>query len=432
MSFEADVAIVGAGAAGLSAARLLARHRLRCVLLEASTCIGGRLRTLRRPGWELPIELGAEFVHGRPAPTLALAGGAIELVHVPERRVLVGPQIEPLHDTWLRLARALEGARRAPPQHSVADYLQQAKLPRELDELVRMIVEGYHAAPLEDVSARLIAEAAAQSADGFEQYRTARGYDHVVTSLEHGLAGDATRVRLGTRVTRVGWSRGRVTLETEGLDGNAQLSVKRCLVTVSLGVLQTRASEGGIAFDPEPASFRHALPGLAMGSVLRVVLRFEQQAPWVPAMDGGFEVSFVHVPGAPFNTLWRETRAGQVQITAWSAGPPVASLLQLEPPALIDAALQSLARATAVDVSSCKRALIEAHFHDFNRDPLTRGAYSYVRPGGEDAARRLAEPCDDTLFFAGEALDLQHTGTVAGALGSGEHAARRIIESWDN
>ena len=71
MLLETDVAIIGAGVAGLSAARLLVRHGVGCLLLEAEDQIGGRVRTVRRGGWQIPIELGAEFVHGRPAPTLA-------------------------------------------------------------------------------------------------------------------------------------------------------------------------------------------------------------------------------------------------------------------------------------------------------------------------------------------------------------------------
>ena len=79
MDLETDVAIVGAGMAGLAAARSLTRFGIRCCMLEAAPVIGGRLRTLRRPGWDMPIEIGAEFVHGRPGPTLALDGGAIPL-----------------------------------------------------------------------------------------------------------------------------------------------------------------------------------------------------------------------------------------------------------------------------------------------------------------------------------------------------------------
>jgi monoamine oxidase len=293
---------------------------------------------------------------------------------------------------------------------------------------VQLIAQGYHAAPLHDISARVVAQDAARSAGGFEQYRTARGYDQVLASLEHGLSGDAARLQLGRRVTRITWSAGSVQVETTGRDGPLSFNAKRCLVTVSLGVLQAPAADGGITFEPEPSAFRAALTGLGMGMVERVVLRFAR-APWVPGPPG-FEPVFAHVPDAPFDTLWREARSGQAQITAWSGGPRARELQRLSPQELIDAALASLARAAKVDPAECQRALIEAHHHDFARDPLTRGAYSYVRPDGEDAAKTLAQPWEDTLFLAGEALDLQYPGTVAGALGSGEHAARRIVATW--
>jgi phytoene dehydrogenase-like protein len=90
MMADADVLIVGAGVAGLSAARLLGKNDQRCLIVEAARVIGGRVKTLRRPGWQIPIELGAELVHGRPAPTLALDGGAVQLVPVAEHRVRAG------------------------------------------------------------------------------------------------------------------------------------------------------------------------------------------------------------------------------------------------------------------------------------------------------------------------------------------------------
>lgn len=427
---EVDVAIVGAGVAGLSAARLLTRQGLRCCVLEAAPSIGGRVRTVRRAGWVMPIELGAEFVHGRPAPTLALGGGAVALVSVPERRVQGGRAPKPMPHTWQRFAAALAGARDARSGDSVADYVERARLSAEDRQLVKMTVEGYHAAALSDVSARAIAEDAASAGADFKQYRTGNGYDEVLSELEAGISRGLARIQLACRVKSVAWSRGSVVVTADDRRGAVPIAAKRCVVTTSIGVLQTPAGEGGIAFEPCPAAFADALPLLAMGHVVRVVMRFER-APWL-VIEPGVDATFIHVPGARFPTFWREARAGHTQITAWAGGPDSRELSRLDEASLLNAALESLAEGTQSDFAQVRSALIEAHWHDFNRDPLTRGAYSYVRPGGETAARTLAEPWENTVFFAGEALDLQFPGTVAGALGSGEHAARRLLSTWDS
>src|SRR3954471_20067864 len=144
-------------------------------------------------------------------------------------------------------------------------------------------------------------------------------------------------VQLGTHVKRVSWSAGNVDVTAEARSGTANVLAKRCLVTASIGVLRTPVEAGGIAFEPLPPAFGEALPFLAMGNALRVVMRFEQ-APWLE-VEPGIEGTFVHVPGATFATLWREARAGQVQITAWAGGPAARAASELQGPALVNAAL---------------------------------------------------------------------------------------------
>lgn len=292
-----------------------------------------------------------------------------------------------------------------------------------------MLVEGYHAAPLDDVSARAIAQDAAGAGD-FRQFRPVAGYDALLRLLEHDLAGSHCRILLQSRVRRLEWREGTVTVVAGTADDPVGLEVgaKRAVVTASVGVLHAPPSEGGIDFRPVPEAFESALSGIAMAQVIRLVLRFAQ-APW-PGSSGAAAPTFLQVKSASFETFWRQVFNGQVQLTAWAGGPKADELSSLDQPALVDAALRSLARATGHDFVAIKDGLLGAHSHDFNRDPLVRGAYSYIRPGLLDPARVLREPCADTLYFAGEALDLRYPGTVAGALGSGEHAARKLLSTW--
>jgi monoamine oxidase len=232
---------------------------------------------------------------------------------------------------------------------------------------------------------------------------------------------------LGARVRRIEWQRGSSTVTADYQDEAGGLHVRaRCtVVTASVEVLRTPPHEGGIDFQPVPPAFAGALAGLGMGRVTRVVLRFED-APWL-APVAGHVPTFIQVPDAPFGTFWHQADNGQQHVTAWAGGPPSAALGALDEAGRIDAALRSLAQATGQSFATCTDRLLGAHAHDFNRDPLIRGAYSYVRPGATDPARTLREPCEGALYFAGEALDLRYPATVAGALGSGEHAARKLL-----
>jgi monoamine oxidase len=430
MLHETDVAIVGAGVAALAAARLLTRHGVRCCLLEAQDWIGGRIRTLRCPGWGLPIELGAEFIHGRPAPTLVRGASALRLVDVADRHALAGAPTRLIPDIWSRFAQLMRGAQDVTADTSVLDYLK-AHAPEGPEgddwQLARMLVEGYHAAPLDDVSARAIADDARAAAEA-TQHRCADGYDRLVSALEHDLDAARCKILLKTRVRRIDWSSSLVEVHADHLRAALVVKARCCLVTASVGALRTPPPEGGIDFRPMPPSFERALPQLSMGQVVRLVLRYEQ-APWPAAVDG-VEVDFLHAPDTPFEAFWRDTRDGQTQLTAWAGGPKARELSRLDHGALLETALQSLAVATGRSFGHCRELLIESHHYDFNRDPFVRGAYSYVRPGGEQAARVLGSPCEGTLFFAGEALDLQYPGTVAGALGSGEHVARKVLSTW--
>lgn len=109
-------------------------------------------------------------------------------------------------------------------------------------------------------------------------------------------------------------------------------------------------------------------------------------------------------------------------------GPRATELLDASKAGILAAALASLGAIFGVGGRRLRRLLLAAHFHDWRRDPFSRGAYSYQTVGGASAPSRLARPIERTLFFAGEATQTQTSGTVPAAILSGRRAARQALE----
>ncbi|HTK94550.1 MAG TPA: FAD-dependent oxidoreductase, partial [Terriglobales bacterium] len=128
-------------------------------------------------------------------------------------------------------------------------------------------------------------------------------------------------------------------------------------------------------------------------------------------------------------TWWSQLPAKSPVLTAWSAGPRGAQNSGLSSQQVAARALDSLANILGYDRARLDSLLLEAHTHDWQADPFARGGYSYVVAGGAGAERELAQPLDDTLFFAGEAANFEgHNGTVNGAMMTGYRVAREILE----
>src|SRR5207253_3521378 len=112
-------------------------------------------------------------------------------------------------------------------------------------------------------------------------------------------------------------------------------------------------------------------------------------------------------------------------LIAWSAGPSGTALADLSDEEILERGLRTVQ--TVFKIRSVPR-LQSWHLHNWQRDPLAGGAYSYVAVGGVGSQRALAQPVAGTLFFAGEAtVSNGHHATVHGALASGERAAREVL-----
>jgi monoamine oxidase len=138
-------------------------------------------------------------------------------------------------------------------------------------------------------------------------------------------------------------------------------------------------------------------------------------------------LEFLHGGEAGFPTYWVRSSFDAHVLTAWAGGPHAIVLRGCGLDELVARALDGFAKLLGMRVTQLTSTVRHRHFHDWDTDPFARGAYSYTRVGGGDAATQLARPFDGRVFLAGEALDADYEGTVAGALASGTRAAEQIV-----
>ncbi|MGC2657627.1 MAG: NAD(P)/FAD-dependent oxidoreductase [Bryobacteraceae bacterium] len=411
---DVDVVVIGAGAAGLAAAVELEKAGLRLAIFEARHRIGGRILTHRDPLAPLPIELGAEFVHGRAPEILDIA----KRIPIPLCEVSWNPA-ERREGKWrndLDLESESqpileEAVHYRGPDMSWANFAAQSKAPASQRRSATRFVEGFNAARAERISVLSIQQdtLAAQAMDDDHQFRMPSGYDRIPRFLASRL--QAT-VRLATPVHHISWTEGQVEI-------NGELTARAAVITLPVGVLQARS----VVFDPVPDPVK-AAGDIECGQVFRVMLRLED-ALWEshPDLRGA---GFLFTDSEPFPTWWTTLPLRSPLITAWCAGPHVDGL-----PGSSDeiarAAIEALGQLLGQDVRSQVRAW---YLHNWHDDPWARCAYSYARAGRLAARNEMATPAADTLFFAGEAAETEgHSGTVHGAIRSGQRAARMVIET---
>jgi monoamine oxidase len=430
-----DVIVIGAGAAGLAAASELARAGRRTLVVEARERVGGRIWSHEEPGVPVPIELGAEFIHGRAKATfdlIAKAGGAA-VDSGGERRSLREGRLVQSSDLFRQVRVAIQRsdalAKTDLPFDRFIDGLPDEEITAEARAYARMRAQGYDAADTRRASARAIVEEWTGGGSVEQpQFRPLGGYGRLLSALVASLRGSTVELQLNTAVERVSWKRGSVEVRGRFLGEGFMAVAKRAVLTLPLGVLQqSPRSPGAVRFMPALSAKRDALKVLAAGPVLKVVLRF--RTPFWEAHERGLyrDVSFFHPREAAFPTFWTALPVRAPVMVAWAAGPKAMRLADASSAHVIDHALASLA-ALFGDVGKIRAELEGAWVHDWQRDRFARGAYSYVLVGGGKARQQLARPLAGTLFFAGEAADTEgEAGTVAGALQSGIRAAREVM-----
>ncbi|MBX6425760.1 MAG: FAD-dependent oxidoreductase [Variibacter sp.] len=406
-----DVIVVGAGVAGIAAARRVAAAGRRVAVLEASERIGGRCFTDTQI-FGVPYDRGARWIYRSDVDALAKLGrgAGLDVYDAPLRQKLrIGwrfareGEVEGFLAALVRANRAMADASRAG-----RDMAAVQALPKDLGDW-RATVEFalgplFCGKRLADVSVQDLARAAERDSPAFCR----QGCGALVAKLAEGLA-----VSLSTPVRRISTWRGISYVETP----KGTLRSRAVIVTASTGVL----AADKIRFEPHlPKSHVDALSKLSLGHYERVAIELEGNPLGLEPDDfvlektaegesaallanvGGTPLCFVDLPGA----------VGQ-------------SLLAQGEDAMRAYAIEWLARLFGSDF---KPAVRRTHATRWGKDPWCLGAFAAAAPGGQAARKVLMEPVRDRVFFAGEAVHETLWGTLAGAWESGERAADAALK----
>jgi len=404
----ADVAIVGAGAAGLAAAKALRQAGRSFVVLEARARIGGRAFTDESLG--VPFDAGAQYIHWAERN--------------PWKKIADEFKVPLQDDGASGIPIVFANGVRMPDDERARRRGAFSRIWQALEAGVsadRSFAEAVKGASPEIVGA---AGGITQFALGEDPERVSiadydqlwAGDDYVVPSGYGALVarwGAEVPVRLSTPVSAIRWGGRGVALETE----RGMVRAGAAIVTASVGVLKA----GGIRFSPElPASMRDALDGLGMGAYTKVALKIDRAR--AEPLEGADYIELVDGSAVSFE-FWP---FGRDLCMVMLGGDHARRLCEAGERAAVDFATERLAGMVGGHI---REAIAGGRLAAWWTDPYARGSYSVARPGRVAAREALRQPVDARIFFAGEATAGGGAMTVGGATLDGERVARAVLDS---
>jgi monoamine oxidase len=417
------IVVIGAGAAGLMAARELARAGKRVTILEARDRCGGRIHPLASTEFGYPAEGGAEFVHGEAPVTRGLLREAgLSLLPIQGTRWIVENGKFSREESQDPLEAELHKAlRELQDDMTVAEFLRRHFAGPEYGRLrhsIERMVEGYDAADPERASILALRD---EWMDGGRstQARIAGGYGALVDFLTAECRNHGVAIHLGSAVSAIEASNGRGMVRCANGDTHEYDAV---VLTLPLPLLKQ------IVLPPEERERAAAAAHIGFGNVIKILLRFETRW-WVDTRKDLADLTIM-LSDARIPVWWTQHAAEFPVLTGWFGGPKTEALANLGEHELIEAGLASLAEIFGFDPTQLMRKLVAARAINWMHDPLAGGAYSYATPETRAAQAVLSRIGAGPVFFSGEALYRgRDIGTVEAALASGLETARMLLAS---
>ncbi len=410
MGDQYDVIVVGAGAAGLAAARLLSDAGKRVLVLEARDRIGGRVHTIRERG---VVEAGAEFIQGRDAPTWGVvrdAGLTTEVwgeEGVDSYRVFgegggIRSDTAALYERFISVDDRLKSY--DGPDVSVQEYFAAENLDEEAAFFKAREIASLNATDPELLGVRGFLNGDHEFQAGTTDFFVAQGYDRVLKHLADGL-----QIRLKSPASMIRWSRGTVQVL---VPGEEPLFAHRVVVTIPLGVLKQHPP----VFYPDlPASFWNAVRTVGFGNSTKTMLWMGRGTPYFTLLATRGVIG-----------MWWQRRFGdETVLVGFSSGSDATRLTSLPEKEAIQAGIDDLADGMG---NAIRHMIVHARHFTWSDDQYARGSYSYPTVGMGDARSKLRLGLENTLYYCGEATSLtESSATVHGGIEEGRRVAREIL-----
>jgi monoamine oxidase len=406
---EADIVVIGAGAAGIAAARRIVAANRKVVVLEATGQVGGRCLT-DTATFDVPFDRGARWIHNPDTnPMIRLARGAgLEVVPAPlgqkiriGRRNARAGEVEELLATLVRANRAIDDASRGRVDVSCASVL-----PKDMGDWAATVEFLLGANATGKDLRELSALDKIRAQDRSSALACRQGLGTLIAKLADGLP-----ISLATPATRISWSGRDVTVETAA----GKIAARAAIVTASSNVL----TSGALKFAPElPKRTLDAASKVSLGSYDHITL----QLPGNPLGLSRDDVVIEQAKDA--RTAFMIANMGGSSLCGIDvAGSFGRDLSAQGEPAMVAFAVEWLAKLFGSDVA---KAVRKSSATRWDAAPFALGAMSAASPGGQPSRRILMEPVG-SLFLAGEAAHETLWGTVDGAWESGERAAEAAL-----
>jgi monoamine oxidase len=417
-----SVIIIGAGAAGLAAARTLSKTGRQVTVIEARDRIGGRICTSAADGFSVPVELGAEFVHGDLPHTQRLAKAAGVTLREGNGRqwtVESGKKQEGefFDADWEILVKKLK---ELDHDISIGEFLNTHFGDKKFENLRQSVVrfvQGFDAADANKASAFALRQEWTET-DATTGYHLVGGYSKLMEYLFNQCRTENVTFHFSMPVKEIYWQKDKVTIITEN---GEPFDAEKLLITIPPAVLKS----GSIRFFPEIPEHQNAISKIETGGVIKFLMEFDE-AVWENDGSGDFRkfpdahffFSDAYVP-----TWWTQRPSPVPLLTGWLSGP-ITETIKLSDEELLNEGIRSLGYIFDCPEHILRGKIRAAKVINWVNDIYSLGAYAYKTVETPHAIAFLSRPLEHTVYFAGEAYYKgPEMGTVEAALSSGEEAA---------